>query len=80
MDDLVKAAAVTGSAAAAGGGGTVTVATITSSAPGLLGALGFTTTTTIALPLVGVAVVSGAVGYGLYKGIKKAQQSSLGKV
>lgn len=76
MDDLAKAAITATAGTAATTGGTVTLATITSSAPGILGAIGFTTTTTIALPIAGVIAVSGAVGYGLYKGIKHAQKSN----
>jgi len=75
MDDLKMVGAIT-SAAAATGTGSVTIATITSSAPGILGAIGFTTTTTVALPVAGVVAVAGLVGFGVYKGIKIARQQS----
>lgn len=75
MDNLMKTAAAITGTAAVGAGGTVTVATITSPAAGLLGVIGLTTTTTVALPLTAIVAVSGAVGYGIYKGVKYAQQS-----
>jgi hypothetical protein len=75
MDDLKMVGAIT-SAAAATGTGSVTIATITSSAPGILGAIGFTTTTTIALPVAGVVAVAGLVGFGVYKGVEMARQQS----
>lgn len=75
MDDLKIVGAIT-SAAAATGTGSVTVATITSSAPGILGVLGFTTTTTVALPIAGVLAISGLIGMGVYQGLKIARQQS----
>lgn len=72
MSDMKAIGAIVTSAAAAGTG-SVSVATITSSAPGILGAIGFTTTTTVALPVAGVVAAAGLVGYGLYKGIQAAQ-------
>ncbi|MEZ2303971.1 MAG: hypothetical protein ACBR13_19575 [Microcoleus sp.] len=75
MDDLKMVGAIT-SAAAATGTGSVTIATITSSAPGILGAIGFTTTTTVALPVAGVVAVAGLVAFGVYKGVKMASQQS----
>jgi hypothetical protein len=75
MDDLKMVGAIT-SAAAATGTGSVTIATITSSAPGILGAIGFTTTTTITLPVAGVVAVAGLVGFGIYKGVEMARQQS----
>jgi hypothetical protein len=67
------AAKIVGAATAIGGTSTVTVATVTTSAPGILGAIGMTTTTTVALPVAGVLAVAGLVGYGLYKGAQYAQ-------
>ena len=75
MDDLKMVGAIT-SAAAATGTGSVTIATITSSAPGILGAIGFTTTTTVALPVAGVVAVAGLVAFGVYKGVEMARQQS----
>ncbi|MEB3356952.1 MAG: hypothetical protein VKK04_09515 [Synechococcales bacterium] len=75
MDDMKIVSAITG-AAAVTGTSSVTVATITSSAPGILGVLGFTTTTTVALPVAGIVATAGLVGYGIYKGIKFAHQQS----
>ena len=64
------------SVAAAFGTGSVTVATITSSAPGILGVIGFTTTTIVTLPVAGVAAVAALVGFGVYKGVEIASQQS----
>ncbi|MEG4338463.1 hypothetical protein [Microcoleus sp. D3_18_C2] len=75
MDNLKMVGAIT-SAAAATGTGSVTIATITSSAPGILGAIGFTTTTTVALPVAGVVAVAGLVAFGVYKGVEIARQQS----
>ena len=74
MDDLKVVGAITG-AAVATGTGSVTVATLTSSAPGILGVLGFTTTTTVALPVAGIVATSGLVGYGVYKGVEFARKN-----
>lgn len=73
MDDLKVVGAIT-SVAAATGTGSVTVATITSSAPGILGVLGFTTTTAVALPVAGIVAVGGLLGYGIYKGIELSRK------
>jgi len=75
MDDLKVVGAIT-SAAAATGTGSVTIATLTSSAPGILGVLGFTTTTTVALPIAGILAVTGLIGFGVYKGVEIARQQS----
>ncbi|MEG5175910.1 hypothetical protein [Microcoleus sp. B3-D7] len=75
MDDLKMVGAIT-SAAAATGTGSVTIATITSSAPGILGAIGFTTTTTVALPVAGVVAVAGLVAFGVFKGVEMARKQS----
>ena len=75
MDDLKIVGAIT-SAAAATGTGSVTLATITSSAPGVLGVLGFTTTTTVALPVAGIVAVAGLAWYGVHKGKEFARKHS----
>jgi hypothetical protein len=75
MDDLKVVDAIT-SAAAATGTGSVTIATVTSSAPGILGVLGFTTTTTVALPVAGIVTAAGLVGFGIYKGVEFARKQS----
>ncbi len=76
MDDMVKTAGAITGAAGLAGSSTVTVATITAPAPGLLGAIGLTTTTTVALPVAGVVAAAGLVGYGLYKGVEFAKRTS----
>ncbi|GJD20669.1 hypothetical protein RIVM261_056250 [Rivularia sp. IAM M-261] len=73
MLDDAKALGTIAASAGAAGAGSITVATITSSAPGILGVLGFITTTAVTLPIAGVVAAAGLVGYGLYKGIKAAQ-------
>ena len=75
MDDLKIVGAIT-SAAAATGTGSVTIATVTSSVPGILGVLGFTTTTTVALPVAGIVAAAGLVGLGLYKGVEFARKQA----
>lgn len=75
MDDIKIVGAITGTAAAAGTG-SVTVATVTSAAPGVLGILGFTTTTTVALPVAGIVATAGLMGYGLYRGLELARKHS----
>jgi len=74
MNEL-KTVGVIVSSAAAAELGTISVATITSSAPGVLGVLGFTTTTTVALPIAGVFAVAGLIGYGVYKGTQAARSN-----
>ncbi|MEG5051670.1 MULTISPECIES: hypothetical protein [unclassified Microcoleus] len=73
MDDLKIVGAIT-SAAAATGTGSLTIATITSSAPGILGVIGFTTTTTVALPIAGVVAVGGLLAFGFLK-VMASQES-----
>ncbi|MEG4201850.1 hypothetical protein [Microcoleus sp. Pol12A5] len=75
MDDL-KMAGFFSSVAAAFGTGSVTIATITSSAPGILGVIGFTTTTTVALPVASVVAVGGLLAIGVREGLKIAHQQS----
>lgn len=74
MDKIkVVTGAITGVASLAGSG-TVTVATLTTPAPGILGLVGLTTTTTVTLPVAGIVATAGLVGYGVYKGIKLAKK------
>ena len=47
--------------------GSITVATVTSAAPGILGAVGLTTTTVVALPAAGVVAVAGLTALGVKK-------------
>ena|GEM_PF-2380106 len=75
MDNLKIVGAIT-SAAAATGTGSVTIATVTSSASGILGVLGFTTTTTVALPVAGILAAAGLVAFGAYKGVEIARKQS----
>jgi hypothetical protein len=72
MDDMKAIGAIAGVASAAGTS-SITVATMTASAPGLLGILGFTTTTVVALPVAGVLATSGLIAYGLHKGFQMAE-------
>ncbi|OUL24476.1 hypothetical protein BV378_19025 [Nostoc sp. RF31YmG] len=72
LDD-VKALGTIAATAGAAGTGSLAVATITSSAPGILGVLGFTTTTVVILPVAGVVAAAGLVGYGIYKDVQAAQ-------
>lgn len=73
MDDAKAIGAIVSTAASAGTG-SITVATITAPAPGILGAIGLTTTTTVALPVAGVVAVAGLAGYGVYKGVQWAKK------
>ncbi len=67
MLDDAKALSAIAATASAAGSGSVTVATITSTAPGIMGALGLTTTTVVALPVAGVVAAGGLLCYGAYK-------------
>ena len=75
MDDWKVVGAIS-SAVAATGTGSVTIATITSSAPGILGVIGFTTTTTVALPVAGLVAAGALVAFGAYKGVEIARKQS----
>jgi hypothetical protein len=68
-NDVNALATIAGTASAAGTG-SVTVATITSTAPGILGVLGFTTTTTVALPVAGLVAAGGLLGFGFCKALE----------
>ncbi|PSB32084.1 hypothetical protein [Chlorogloea sp. CCALA 695] len=74
MQDDVKALATIVSAAVANIGlGSIVVAEVAAPAAGILGVLGFTTTTVVALPVAGIVGVAGLIGYGVYKGVELAQ-------
>ena len=65
MSDRAEAIKAIGAAAAAvaGGAGQIAIA-IPVAAPGILGAIGLTTTATIAIPVAGVVAVGGLIYYG----------------
>lgn len=66
-EDVKNLAAIASAAASTIGAGSIVVAEITAPAFGVLGILGFTTTTTVALPVAGIVAVGGLVCYGAYK-------------
>lgn len=66
QDEVTAIGAITASASAAGAS-SITLATFTSTAPGIMGALGFTTTTVVAVPVAGVVAAGGLLCYGAYK-------------
>jgi hypothetical protein len=70
MDDAKIVTGIVTTAASTAGAGSLTVATITSSAPGLLGIIGLTTTTTVALPVAGIVAGAGLATYGVVKVLK----------
>ena len=70
MDDAKIIGGIATTAVGTVGAGSITVATVTSSAPGLLGAIGLTTTTTVALPVAGVVAVAGLATYGVIKALQ----------
>ena len=70
--EITTVGAIATTVASTAGAGSITVATLTTSAPGILGAIGLTTTTTIALPVAGIIGASALVGFGLYKGVQMA--------
>ncbi len=68
QDQDVKAiATIAGTVASTIGAGSIVVAEVTAPASGLLGVLGFTTTTTVALPVAGIVAAGGLLCYGAYK-------------
>ncbi|MEW5859341.1 MAG: hypothetical protein AB1861_18465 [Cyanobacteriota bacterium] len=73
-EDVLAIGAIAAASSAAAGLGSITVATVTSAAPGILGWVGLATTTTVALPVAGIVAASGLVGYGIYKGVKLATE------
>jgi hypothetical protein len=70
MDDAKILGGIVTTAASSAGAGAITVATVTSSAPGILGAIGLTTTTTVALPVAGIVATAGLAAYGAFKVVK----------
>lgn len=72
LDDAKTVSAIATSAAAAGTA-TIPIATYTTAAPGILGAVGLTTTATVAVPVAGVVAVGGLLAYGAIK-VKKAMK------
>jgi hypothetical protein len=71
-EDVVAVGSIAAVSSAAASLGSITVATVTSAAPGILGWVGLTTTTVVALPAAGIVAGAGLVGYGIYKGVKLA--------
>ena len=70
--EITAVGAIATTIASSTGVGSITVATLTTSAPGILGAIGLTTTTAVTLPVAGIFGVSALVGYGVYKGVSMA--------
>ena len=66
-DDVNALAAIAGTAAANIAAGSIVVAEVTSPATGILGVLGFTATTTVALPVASVIAVGGLLCFGWSK-------------
>jgi len=66
-NDVNALASMAGTAASAVGAGSIVVAEITAPAAGILGAVGFTTTTTVALPVAGLVAAGGLLWFGACK-------------
>ena len=66
-NDVKALASMAGTAASAVGAGSIVVAEITAPAAGILGAVGFTTTTVVALPVAGLVAAGGLLGFGFWK-------------
>jgi uncharacterized membrane protein len=66
-DDVKALASIAGTVASAVGAGSIVVAEITAPAAGILGVVGFTTTTTVALPVAGLVAAGGLLGFGFCK-------------
>lgn len=77
--DVNALAAIANTAASAFSAGSIVVAKITVPARGVLGDLGFTKTTTVAVPVVGVVVVGGLIGYGAYTMCQHLKEKDNGK-
>jgi hypothetical protein len=69
-DDVKALANIAGTAASAVGAGSIVVAEITAPAAGILGVVGFTTTTTVALPVAGIVAAGGLIGFGFCKALE----------
>ena len=80
-NEITAVGAIATTVASSTGAESITVATLTTSAPGIFGAIGLTTTTTVTLPIAGVVGVSALVGSRIYKGVQMAtnQQFNLTK-
>jgi hypothetical protein len=68
-NDVKAFASMAGAAASAVGAGSIVVAEITAPAAGFLGVVGFTTTTTVALPVAGIVAAGCLFGFGVGKGL-----------
>jgi uncharacterized membrane protein len=68
--DVNTLASIAGTAASAVGAGSIVVAEITAPAAGILGVVGFTTTTTVALPVAGLVAAGSLIGFGLCKALE----------
>ena len=64
LDETKALGAIVATASTVGGSIPIT---ISSTAPGLMGVLGFTTTTVVALPVGGIVAAGGLLCYGAYK-------------
>lgn len=69
-DDVKALASIAGTAASAVGAGSIVVAEITAPTAGILGVIGFTTTTTVALPVAGIVAAGGLLGFGFCKALE----------
>lgn len=74
LDDVKALTAIVGTAASAFGAGSIVVAEITAPAAGVLGFLGFTTTSVVTVPVAGVVTVGGLLSYGAYKVHQKLKE------
>ena len=72
--DLKAVGAIATTVASSAGLGSITVATLTTSAPRILGAIGLTSTTAVTLPVTGIVGASALLGFGVYKGIQMAKK------
>jgi hypothetical protein len=66
-NDVKALASIAGTAASAVGAGSIVVTEVTAPAAGLLGFLGVTTTTTVALPVAGIVAAGGLLWFGACK-------------
>jgi uncharacterized membrane protein len=74
MQGSLKVLSAVTSAVSSASLGSVTIATVTTPVPGLLGVLGFTTTATVTLPVAGLVVAGTAIGVGAYMGLDYLQK------
>jgi hypothetical protein len=66
-EDSKTLGAIAAASSAAAGLGSITVATVTTTAPGILGIIGFTTTSVVALPAAGIVAGVGLAAFGVKK-------------